>query len=57
MTTFIKPKLKKSHDQTNITKYRVAAIFQNIIFDYVIILHRLISRDKLTFYDLNIEML
>ena len=44
MTTFIKVKLKKSDDQTNIDKYRVAAniteyhIKSKLIFNRIIIL-------------------
>ena len=44
MTTFIKAKLKKSDDQTNIKKYRVAAnitehhIITKLIFQRIIIL-------------------
>ena len=34
MTTFIKTKFKKSDDQTNIYKYRVAAILQNIKINF-----------------------
>ena len=37
MTTFIKTKFKKSDDQTNIDKYRVAAtiVFKNVDLDNI----------------------
>ena len=42
MTTFIKAKLKKSDDQTNIEKYRVAANITEYHIISKLILHRII---------------
>ena len=44
MTTFIKTKFKKTDDQTNIDKYRVAEKLQNIKYLYQESSHLVINR-------------